>query len=87
MAEERGRLRKVGALWKAKEGSTKSKGSGSVTIGSLKQKFVVLLNEKKKPGSREPDYLLLSSDEPEVDEYARPKSERSEEPAEQGTPF
>lgn len=67
--KQHSRLRKVGAVWKPKPGA-KSKGSGSVTINGLRQRFVILVNERKKEGSREPDYLLMSSDPPEVNDYA-----------------
>lgn len=77
-----GKLRKVGALWKPREGA-KSKGSGSVTINGMRQRFVVLVNDHKTPGSKEPDYSLMSSDEPEVDEYAAQNRNRTgdEKPA------
>ncbi len=64
------RLRKVGAMWKPRPGS-RAKGSGSVTVNGLRQRFIVLVNDHKKEGSREPDFTLMSSDEPEVDEFAR----------------
>lgn len=67
---ETGRLRRVGALWKPREGA-KSLGSGNLTINDLRQRFVVLRNDKKTPGSQQPDYVLMSSDNPEVDSYAR----------------
>ena len=79
MSDERprGSLRRVGALWKPRPGS-KSLGSGSVTVGGLKQRFIVLKNDRKPAGSKEPDYLLMSSDEPEADRYAqRPPPSRS----------
>jgi len=69
-SRQRGTLRRVGALWKPKPGA-KSLGSGSVTINGLRQRFVVLRNERKKDGSNAPDYVLMSGDEPEADEYAR----------------
>lgn len=64
-----GKLRKVGVMWKPKPGA-KSLGSGALTINGLRQKFVVLKNDHKTEGSREPDFTLMSSDEPEADEYA-----------------
>ena len=67
---QRNPLRRVGALWKPRPGA-KSLGSGSVTINGLRQRFIVLRNDRKKDGSNEPDYLLMTSDEPEVDTYAR----------------
>jgi hypothetical protein len=80
MSNERQRepLRRVGSLWKAKPGQ-RSKGSGSITINGLRQRFIVLPNDRKQNESQ-PDYVLMSSDEPEVDEYAR----RSTVPIETG---
>lgn len=67
---DRGKLRRVGAIWKPRAGA-KSLGSGTVTINGLRQRFVILKNDRKVDGSRDPDYVLLSSDAPEADEYAR----------------
>lgn len=61
-------LRRVGALWKPKPGG-KSRGSGSITINGLRQRFVILDNHRKR-GDREPDYVLMAGDDPEVDEFA-----------------
>jgi hypothetical protein len=65
-----GRLRKIGAMWAPKPGA-KSLGSGSVTINGMRQRFVVFRNDRKTAGSSEPDYTLLSGDEPEADTYAQ----------------
>lgn len=62
-------LRRVGAMWKPKPGS-KVLGTGVVAINGFKQRFFVMRNDRKTPGSREPDYRLLSSDAPEPDDYA-----------------
>lgn len=62
-------FRKVGVLWKPKP-SGKSLGSGSITIGMLRQRFVILRNERKAKDA-DPDYVLMSGDEPETDTYAR----------------
>jgi hypothetical protein len=43
-----------------------------VTINGLRQRFVVLKNDRKKPGTSQPDYVLLSADAPEVDTYRAP---------------
>jgi hypothetical protein len=43
-----------------------------VTINGLRQRFVVLKNDRKKPGTSQPDYVLLSVDAPEVDAYRAP---------------
>lgn len=72
------KLAKVGAMWKPKPGG-KSCGTGSVTIKGWKQRFVVLKNNRKKEGSNEPDWMLMSSNEPEADSYeAQPRGARSE---------
>lgn len=67
---QRPKLRRVGGIWKPKPGS-RAKGSGSITVNGLRQKFVILVNDKKQPGSNAPDYTIATSDEPEVDSYAR----------------
>jgi hypothetical protein len=64
-----GPLRRVGALWKPKPGG-KSLGSGSITVNGLKQKFVIFRNDRKRPDSNDPDYNLVSSEEPQVDGFA-----------------
>ncbi len=69
MPEQRPPLRKCGGLWKPRPGS-QSKGSGSITVGELKQKFIVVANDRKtKP--EQPDYLILAQGEPEPDTYVR----------------
>ncbi len=69
MTEQRPPLRKCGGLWKPRPGS-QAKGSGSITVGELKQKFVVVRNDRKtKP--EQPDYLVLAQGEPEPDTYVR----------------
>lgn len=65
---EIGRLRPIGALWKPKPGA-KSLGAGRVTVNGMRQRFVLLPNDRKTDGSNEPDYVLLSSADPEVDTY------------------
>ena len=85
MSDERGQLRRVGAMWKPRAGS-KSLGSGSVTVNEMKQRFIVLRNDRKPETSQQPDYWLVSSDQPETDEYAerqapRPESESPESTA------
>jgi hypothetical protein len=67
---QRERLRRIGALWKPRPGS-KSKGSGAITVNGLRQKFVILVNDRKTAGSAQPDYLLMTADEPEPDPYAQ----------------
>jgi hypothetical protein len=83
-----GRLRRVGALWKPKPGA-KSFGSGSMTINGLRQRFVVLRNDKKQEGSTQPDFVLMSGDPPEVDQYAHDRQAvaRSTAPAVEAEPL
>ena len=72
------KLHRVGALWKGKEGS-KARASGTMTVAGMKQSFAVFVNEKKRPGSNQPDYVLLSREEPETDEYVQRVSETTTE--------
>jgi hypothetical protein len=65
----------VGVLWKPRAGA-KSKGSGRVTINGLRQKFVILTNDRKQKDT-DPDYILMTGDEPEVDNYARNRRQPS----------
>jgi hypothetical protein len=71
-----GRLRRVGVQWKPRPGA-KSLGSGSITVNGLKQRFVILRNDRKAEGSKDPDYVLMSGDEPEIDQYARDRDQPS----------
>ena len=70
-------LRKVGALWKPKPGA-RSLGSGMMTINGLQQRFVVLANDRKK-AEKEPDFVLMSGDEPTVDTYVKKEHVRDAE--------
>ncbi len=81
MSENRQRdpLRRVGVLWKPKPGA-KSLGSGNVTVNGWRQKFIIFRNDRKTDGSNEPDYVLLSSDEAEVDEYVQRRGASAREP-------
>jgi hypothetical protein len=87
-----GRLRRVGALWKPKPGG-KSLGTGEITVNGFKQRFVVLRNDRKENGSRQPDYTLMSGDEPERDDYDRERqraashARESEETQDDDIPF
>ena len=94
---DNGRLRRVGGIWSPKPGA-RSKGTGEVTVNGLRQRFVILPNDRKTEGSRNPDYVLMSADEPEVDSYARdrdassPRDQartnvRAAEPVEEDFPF
>lgn len=56
-------------MWKPRAGSTAK--AGSVTVNGLRQRYAVFVNDRKKPGSNEPDFVLLSADEPEADPYSR----------------
>jgi hypothetical protein len=42
-----------------------------VTINGLKQSFLVLRNDRKTPGSKQPDYALVSGEDPRADDYTR----------------
>jgi hypothetical protein len=64
-------------MWKPKPNS-KSHGNGSLTVNGLKQRFIVLANDKKTKDT-DPDFHLMSSDEPEVDRYARSSDRRASE--------
>jgi hypothetical protein len=63
------KLRRVGSFWKPREGA-RSLGSGSLTIGRQRQRFIMLRNERKQKES-DPDFVLMASDEPEPDPYAQ----------------
>ena len=63
------RLHRVGVMWKPKPGS-KAIGTGNVTINGLRQRFAIFRNDRKDKDTQ-PDYVLMSSDEPEVDSFAR----------------
>ena len=71
--QPRGRLRRVGAMWQ--NPGSKTLGSGTVTVNGLRQRFAIFRNDRKQ-SDRDPDFVLLSSDEPTVDTYAeRPSSQ------------
>ena len=71
-------MRKVGVLWKPREGA-KSLGSGSLTVNGMKQRFVILDNRFKQ-GPNDPDFVLMSGQPPEPDVYAERDQARSTEP-------
>jgi len=77
-SQQRAPLRRCGGLWKPKPGSA-SKGSGSITVGDLKQRFIIVPNDKKvKP--EQPDYLILAQGDAEPDAYVtkhRPAAQQS----------
>lgn len=74
MAEERSQrppLRRVGAIWKPRTAaSPRTRGTGTLTINGLKQRFLVLQNDRKT-SDRDPDFVLVTDSEPETDGYAR----------------
>lgn len=76
---ERGNLKQVGAIWKPRDPSGKSKGTGEVSINGFKQKFFILPNDRKKAGSKQPDYKLLSSDPPERDDRSEAGESRQDQ--------
>jgi hypothetical protein len=63
-------LRKVGVAWRPRSGS-KALMSGSITINRLKQKFWIFKNTRKVQGSTDPDFHILASEDPQVDEFAK----------------
>ncbi len=67
---DKARLRRVGAIWKPRP-LAKHLGSGEISIDGQLQRFIVMRNDRKKSGSRQPDYVLLSSEEPVDDPYER----------------
>jgi hypothetical protein len=74
--QQRSTLRKVGAMWRPRPGS-KVKATGSVTVNGLRQNFMVLPNSRKR-NERDPDFVLMTSDPPEVDTYAsKPPAQES----------
>jgi hypothetical protein len=54
----------------------KSLGSGRLTINGVSQRFIELTNEYKT-NATDPDYVLLSSEEPAVDRYERDRDRPS----------
>ncbi|HVO09996.1 MAG TPA: hypothetical protein VMX54_04515 [Vicinamibacteria bacterium] len=74
------RWRKVGGIWRPKPGS-KSKGSGSVTVNGLEQRFTVVANQRKRAGTNAPDYLLVTTETPTVDHYAAAPGQQQHEDA------
>jgi hypothetical protein len=77
-------LKKVGVLWKPRDGA-KSLGSGVMTIAGMKQRFVILKNDYKTKESQ-PDFTLMSGDEPETDNW-KPSTEKTVEITEDDIPF
>lgn len=71
--QQRPKLRRVGVMWKPKP-TSRSHGNGSLTINGLKQRFVVIANDRKTKDT-DPDFYLMTSDDPEVDTYARAQQE------------
>jgi len=68
MMSDQASMRRVGVMWRPREGA-RSLGTGSLTIGGQRQKFVILENRYKR-GDRDPDFVLMSSDPAEPDPYA-----------------
>jgi hypothetical protein len=61
-------LRKVGGIWKPRSNG-RSKGSGSISVNGYKLRFIILPNDHKRDGDKQPDYVLMSGEEPEVDTF------------------
>jgi len=70
MTSQRSPLKRIGAAWKGKPGS-KALLTGSITIAGKKQRWMLFKNDHKPADSKEPDYLILSGTEPEVDDFAQ----------------
>jgi SLT domain-containing protein len=71
---QRAPLRRVGVAWKSRVSGSDVPSSGVLTIGRLRQRFLVVPNTRKR-SDRDPDYLLKASEGPEVDPYADRQSE------------
>lgn len=67
MADERNDPQTIGAAWNPRNPG-KAICSGTVTVNGWKQRFSLFPNDKKAEGSRQPDYRLVSWDEPERDD-------------------
>lgn len=85
MSEER-RLKRIGAIWKPKPGS-KSLGSGKVTVDGMKQGFVILRNDRKQADSKDPDYLMYSSEPAVADDYGKGRRPREPQPHDDDEPI
>jgi len=70
---QRPALKRIGAAWKGKPGS-KALLTGSITVAGKKQRWMLFKNDKKTE-EREPDYVILSGQEPEVDDFAQPSQD------------
>jgi hypothetical protein len=71
---QRPALKRIGAAWKGKQGS-KALLTGSITVAGKKQRWMLFKNDHKPDGSKEPDYVILSGQEPEVDDFAQPSQD------------
>ena len=78
MENAKPKWRNVGAIWKPKP-NARSEGSGELTLNGMTQKFVLLKNNFKEKESQ-PDYVLMSGDEPETDEWQTKFAEQKTEP-------
>jgi hypothetical protein len=77
MSDESSRppLRRIGGIWKPREGS-RSLGSGVITIGGLRQRFLIFENDRRE-SAQAPDFVVLASKEPEpTTEPAPPRAGR-----------
>jgi hypothetical protein len=73
-------LKRIGAAWKGKPES-KALLTGTITIDGKRQRWLLFKNDKKQgSSSSEPDYVILSGTEPEVDEYAHSGSQKRTPP-------
>lgn len=70
MSDDETKSQKIGAAWNPRTPG-KAMCSGSVTVRGWKQRFSLFPNTDKTEGSKQPDYVLVSWDEPEEDSYGR----------------
>ena len=70
---QRPALKRIGAAWKGKPNS-KALLTGAITVAGKKQRWMLFKNDKKTE-DREPDYVILSGQEPEVDDFAQPSQD------------
>ncbi len=84
MSDESSRtpLRRVGAIWKPRDGS-RSLGSGVITVGGLRQRFLIFENDRRE-SDQSPDFVILASKEPEP--AAQPEPPRAGRDRREGRP-
>lgn len=78
---QRSPLKRIGAAWKGKPDS-KAMLTGIISIDGKRQRWLLFKNDKKQQAS-EPDYVILSGTDPEVDEYAQGGTQKRTPPPEE----